>query len=183
MPWRHMGERRYSSSILVLGIRWRLVASFTPLPIYTRGKSPQYPFDRRLGGPQSRSGQYGENRTQAVQPVARSPKLYRLSYPDSPKSPTLVILNQMNPCLIWGSFSGDHEEYCLQGCDAVKSGRIDRRFWRTYCLHLQDLRVSQASNETASRPLCFLIAFRHTKVFDFRTRRVTTRKRRFGRLK
>jgi hypothetical protein len=24
------------------------------------GKSPQYPFDRRLGGPQSRSGRYGE---------------------------------------------------------------------------------------------------------------------------
>jgi hypothetical protein len=24
------------------------------------GKSPQYPFYRRLGGPQSRSGRYGE---------------------------------------------------------------------------------------------------------------------------
>jgi hypothetical protein len=29
-----------------------------PLPLYPRGKSPRYPLDRRLGGPQSR---YGSN--------------------------------------------------------------------------------------------------------------------------
>jgi hypothetical protein len=35
------------------------------------GKDPQYPLDRRLGGPQSRSGRCGvENRIPAVQPVA-----------------------------------------------------------------------------------------------------------------
>jgi hypothetical protein len=40
-------------------------------------KSPQYPLDKKLGGPQSRSGSYeekshapAENRTPAVQPVA-----------------------------------------------------------------------------------------------------------------
>jgi hypothetical protein len=32
------------------------VVSFTPRPLYPQGKSPQYPLDRRLGGPQNRSG-------------------------------------------------------------------------------------------------------------------------------
>jgi hypothetical protein len=31
------------------------VVSFTPRPLYPRGKSPRYLFDRRLGGPRSRS--------------------------------------------------------------------------------------------------------------------------------
>jgi len=30
------------------------VVSFTPLPLYSQGKSPWYPLDRRLSGPQSR---------------------------------------------------------------------------------------------------------------------------------
>jgi hypothetical protein len=38
---------------LDLGISWRWVVSFTPLPLYPRGKSPQHPLDRRLGGPQA----------------------------------------------------------------------------------------------------------------------------------
>jgi hypothetical protein len=32
------------------------VVSFTPRPLYSQGKSLQYPLDRRLGGPKSRSG-------------------------------------------------------------------------------------------------------------------------------
>jgi len=32
------------------------MVSFTPLPLYPQGTSPWYPLDRRLGGPQSRSG-------------------------------------------------------------------------------------------------------------------------------
>jgi hypothetical protein len=32
------------------------MASFTPRPLYSRDKSPRFPFDRRLGGPQRRSG-------------------------------------------------------------------------------------------------------------------------------
>jgi len=36
------------------------VASFTPRPIYPQGKSPWYPPDRRVGGPQRRSGRGGE---------------------------------------------------------------------------------------------------------------------------
>jgi hypothetical protein len=36
------------------------VVSPKPLPLYPQEKSPQYPLDRRLGGPQSRSGRGGE---------------------------------------------------------------------------------------------------------------------------
>jgi len=42
--------------VLDLGARWRWVDSFTPRPLYPPGKEPQYPMDRRLGGPQSWSG-------------------------------------------------------------------------------------------------------------------------------
>jgi hypothetical protein len=36
------------------------VVSVTSRPLYLQGKSLRYPWDRRLGGPQSRSGRYGE---------------------------------------------------------------------------------------------------------------------------
>jgi hypothetical protein len=38
------------------------VVNFTPWPLYSRVKSPRYPLDRRLGGPQSRSGRFGEEK-------------------------------------------------------------------------------------------------------------------------
>jgi hypothetical protein len=50
-----LGEWRYTLRILDLGDRWRWVVSFTFRPLYPRGKSPWYPFDRKLGGLQSRS--------------------------------------------------------------------------------------------------------------------------------
>jgi hypothetical protein len=68
-----MREWRYGSTILDLETIWRLVVSFIPRPLCIR-----YPFDRKLGGRQSRSGRYVEernlalsgNRTPAIQPVA-----------------------------------------------------------------------------------------------------------------
>jgi hypothetical protein len=73
-----MGEWSYSPNIFDTRTRWRWFVSFTLLPLYSQGNSQQYPLDRRLDGPQSRSGHYGEdknlvparNRTPAVQPVA-----------------------------------------------------------------------------------------------------------------
>jgi len=38
------------------------VVSFTPRPLYPRGKRPRYPLDRRLDGLQSRSGCGGEEK-------------------------------------------------------------------------------------------------------------------------
>jgi hypothetical protein len=64
MLLRHMGQWRYSCNILLdLGTRWRWVVSFTPQLLYPRGKRPRYALDRRLGGPESWSGRYGERKT------------------------------------------------------------------------------------------------------------------------
>jgi len=38
------------------------MVSFTLRPLYPQGKSPWYPLDRRLGGPQCRSGSGGEEK-------------------------------------------------------------------------------------------------------------------------
>jgi hypothetical protein len=51
-------------------------------------KEPQYPLDRRLGGPQSRSGRRGEEKILTLQGLelrplgrpSRSQSLYRLRY-------------------------------------------------------------------------------------------------------
>jgi hypothetical protein len=50
-----MREWMYSSNILDLSSNCRRVVSFTALPLTPREKSPQYPFQMRLGGSQSRS--------------------------------------------------------------------------------------------------------------------------------
>jgi hypothetical protein len=42
-PWRRMAEWRYSSTVLDLGTRWRLVVGFKPLPLNLQGKSPPVP--------------------------------------------------------------------------------------------------------------------------------------------
>jgi hypothetical protein len=47
---------------LELGISWSWLVSFTPLPLYPQGKSPRYPLNRSLDGPQSRSGRCGEEK-------------------------------------------------------------------------------------------------------------------------
>jgi hypothetical protein len=57
-----LGSGGISPRILVLGTRWRWVVSFTSRPPYPKGKSPWYPLDRRLDGPQSRSGYAGEEK-------------------------------------------------------------------------------------------------------------------------
>jgi hypothetical protein len=40
-----------ASRILNLDTRWMCVVNFTPQQFYSRGKSPRYPLERRLGGP------------------------------------------------------------------------------------------------------------------------------------
>jgi hypothetical protein len=65
------------------------VVSFTPRPLYSWVKSPQYQLDRRLCGPQKRSERRAEEKnlapigTRTPTPPARparSQSLYRLSY-------------------------------------------------------------------------------------------------------
>jgi hypothetical protein len=69
------------------------VVSFTPLP----GKSPRYPFYRRLGGPQNRSGRYREVKffyPTGTRTPARSQPLYRLSYPGSLSVEVLALMSE-----------------------------------------------------------------------------------------
>jgi hypothetical protein len=56
----YWGVEVYLHSFFDPGTRWRWVVSFTPRPLYPQGKTSWYPLDRRLGGPQSRSGRGGE---------------------------------------------------------------------------------------------------------------------------
>jgi hypothetical protein len=73
---------------LGLGTSWRWVVSFTPLPLYLRGKSPRYPLDRRLGGPQSRYGRRGEEKildpTGTRTPNPRSSSPWPVAIPTTP---------------------------------------------------------------------------------------------------
>jgi hypothetical protein len=49
-----MGEWRYKSTILYLGIRLRCVVSLKLRRLYSLGNSPWYPLDRRLNELQNR---------------------------------------------------------------------------------------------------------------------------------
>jgi hypothetical protein len=60
------------------------VVSFTPRSLYLQGNSPWYPMDRRLGGPQSRSGRGGEEKNSEfscllVSPSARAMNTMNIS--------------------------------------------------------------------------------------------------------
>jgi hypothetical protein len=87
MPWKRMGSGCIDPRFLDLGTSWRWVVSFTRWPLLPLGKEPQYPLDRRLGGPQSQSGRCGEEKildptgTRTLTPVIQS--LYWLCYPGS----------------------------------------------------------------------------------------------------
>jgi hypothetical protein len=65
---RHEGVLGELHSSFDLGTRWRRVVSFTPRPPYPQGNSPRYPLDRRLGGPQIRSGRGGEEKNSQPPP-------------------------------------------------------------------------------------------------------------------
>jgi hypothetical protein len=76
----YWGSGGIAPHIFYLGTGWRWVVSFTPGPLFPQGKSPCYPLNRRLGGPQSRSGRGGEEKSShslsgldppIVQPVAQ----------------------------------------------------------------------------------------------------------------
>jgi len=59
--------------ILDLDTRRRWVVSFMPQLLYPWGKSPYYPLDRRLGGPQSQSGCDGEEKNSQFPPGIEPP--------------------------------------------------------------------------------------------------------------
>jgi hypothetical protein len=148
MPWRHMREWRYSSTILDLGSRWRWVVSSTTPPLYPRRKRPRCPLDRRLGGPQSRSGRCGVEKDlfplPRIEKRPSSPSLYRLSYPGSSHYPFLPHYYRMdrgwNPiCLatsmVWRSKMLYERGALVAGEQVTEVGPICRKTWPTV-IHL-----------------------------------------------
>jgi hypothetical protein len=71
--WAYWASGGIVPCILDLGTRWRRVVSFRRRPLYPQGKSPWYPLDRRLGGPQSRSGHGGEQKNSQPLPGVEPP--------------------------------------------------------------------------------------------------------------
>jgi hypothetical protein len=71
-----------------IGNRQRWVVRFTPQAALPPGKEPRYPLDRRLGGPQSRSGLCGgdkilsllgiEHRSSIPSPITTPTELSRI---------------------------------------------------------------------------------------------------------
>jgi hypothetical protein len=59
--------------ILDLSTRWSWVVSFAHRPLYPKENSPWYPLDRRLGGPQSRSGRGGKGKNSQPLPGLEPP--------------------------------------------------------------------------------------------------------------
>jgi len=64
----YWGSGGTAQRILNLSTRCRWVVSFMPRPRYSRGKSPGYPLDRRLSGPNSRS-EHGKRREDISTPA------------------------------------------------------------------------------------------------------------------
>jgi hypothetical protein len=62
----YLGSEGIASHVHNLGTRWRRVVNFTHQPLYPQRKSPQYPMDRRQGGPQSQSGHGGEDKKKTI---------------------------------------------------------------------------------------------------------------------
>jgi hypothetical protein len=90
-PLRRLGKRMYSSySFTTSAIDGVSGQGHAPAALYPWRKDPRYPLDRKLGGPQSRSGHRGLRKNplplQGIEPRSpcrpdRSQTLYYLSYP------------------------------------------------------------------------------------------------------
>jgi len=78
--------------ILNVGTRRRKVFSFTSRPPYPRGNNPRYPLDRRLDGPQSRSGRGDEKKSHHCPHWELNPgRVARSSQPSKLNSPKNLV--------------------------------------------------------------------------------------------
>jgi hypothetical protein len=104
-----LGSGGIAPRILDFGSRWRWLVSFTPQPLYPQGKSPWYPLRRRLGGPQSRPGQCGEEKN--------SQPLPRLEPPYHPACSPALYSNKDTDSAVWVRWG-------LMSCDVWQEGRF-----------------------------------------------------------
>jgi hypothetical protein len=114
------------------------VVVFKLLPLYLRRKSPRCPLDRRLGGPQCRSGRCGGEKNLALpgsntgRPVW-NPSLYWLSYsfwkPRDQNSSSLALLDKTiySTCLYFGMNTpklAGRKFHDLPGCVSVPRAAV-----------------------------------------------------------
>jgi hypothetical protein len=139
---------------LDLGTSWRWVVSFKLRPLCSRRKSPRYPLDRRLGGPQSRSGRRGEEKIltlpglelRTLSRPARSQSLYWLRYPGFVYRTEDIIISFCNLITI------QSDSKILSGFPWAINGKPDNNL---------------------ESPCTFLISLPHDKYFGYRMSLVT----------
>jgi hypothetical protein len=153
MPWRRMGEWRYSSNIVHICTRWTGVVNLMTRLLYPRGKSRRYPLDRGVGGLRGRSGHCGvEKNLFPLQAIESWPPVqYPVDIPTELSE--MVRLTRYFWMIISVKFGflmavtinntifKDVTPYILVG--------FYWSFGRTCWLHLQGLRVRPASRQTA----------------------------------
>jgi hypothetical protein len=141
-----MWECMHKSIFSWPGTSWRWAVRFTPRPLYLRGKNSRYPSNRRLGGPQTRSGRRGEykildpTKTRA----AHSQSLYRLFKNCRSPWETLSSVARLHV------LTAVTEYYCyFLGCDAVCFGSRYKRFEGMCCHHRQGKTVVYSEDGTS----------------------------------
>jgi hypothetical protein len=77
----YWGNGGIAPHILNLGTRRRLMVSFTHRPPYSQRKIPRYPPNKRLGGPQNKSGRGGEEKDSKPLPVLEPLIIYPAAHP------------------------------------------------------------------------------------------------------
>jgi hypothetical protein len=105
---------------LGLSTSWMWFVKFTPRPLYPRGKSPRYPLNRWLDGPQSRSERRGEEKildsTGTRTPTPRSSSYTDYAIP-APCIYIYIILKQMThtvTTVLCISLSVRHSNRCIK---------------------------------------------------------------------
>jgi hypothetical protein len=144
-----------------------LTSALTPRPLYPRGKNPRYALDRRLGGPQSRSGRREEEKIldptgtrnsdpSVFQSVSQS--LSRLRYPSYWVCSHLVCSTRSSlqrfrfPCMC--KIENSNSQITMQRFLIVCWRRTSRMF-QTECIplstmNIHDLKLSRRQYPTKS---------------------------------
>jgi hypothetical protein len=98
---KHYARKAYRGmDFLDLGTGWKRLVSFTSRPLYPWGNSPQYPFDRRLGGHRAGLDNVEKRKFLTLPQLelrhlghsVRRQSLYRLSYPGLPEGSSSGLL-------------------------------------------------------------------------------------------
>jgi hypothetical protein len=69
-----------------------LSGQLTPRPLYSQGRSPWYPLDKKLSGPQSRSGCGGEEKNSQPLPGLETPIMQPVTQRYTAELSRLLIL-------------------------------------------------------------------------------------------